>query len=327
MQAEFGATPQHVVGAGCPFVVPQIAEFRFVQPRRDGFTEIGQGTGIAEQLLGAGTVSPRIAMRKLARQPAITLLERGEENLEVGIDDIATRQRRAFGPRSTPGRGLQRIAEFVDGFFRQLAKRGDLAAEHRQQRRFVRGRVEFEQVIARDRRRVLGVFVLEQAAYAGVGPADIRRADVLLEIAIDGVAEVRGFFRADGNLRGVAVILEVRRPDQRVLVLVRNREDDALVRVLENVGVVVFKETSGHDVASLDQPDGVTRMRVAVERVLEQVADPRSGSVRDGARPHVEGRAVIVGERGKPKTFAAMSTYQPRARLDHRTVFLRIDRV
>ena len=53
MQAEFGAAPQHVVGASCPFVVPQIAEFRFVQSGSDGFTEIGQGTGIAEQLLGA----------------------------------------------------------------------------------------------------------------------------------------------------------------------------------------------------------------------------------------------------------------------------------
>ena len=59
-----------------------------------------------------------------------------------------------------------------------------------------------------------------------------------------------------------AVVLDVGRADQREVALVRNREDDPLVGVLEDVGVVVVEQLRHDDVAALDQAQRLAARQV-----------------------------------------------------------------
>ena len=55
------------------------------------------------------------------------------------------------------------------------------------------------------------------------------------------------------------MVLDVGGADQREVALVGNREDDALVGVLEDVGVVVVEQPRHDDVAALDQAQRLRR--------------------------------------------------------------------
>ena len=65
--------------------------------------------------------------------------------------------------------------------------------------------------------------------------------------------------------------------DQRIPVLVGNDEDDALVGVLQDVGVVFRVHARHDDVAALDVPHARADRRVA--DLAQHVADPGAGGV------------------------------------------------
>ncbi len=56
---------------------------------------------------------------------------------------------------------------------------------------------------------------------------------------------------------GLALIVDVRRADESEFALVGNREHDAAVAVLEDVGKAVREQLRNHDVAAFDEPHPV----------------------------------------------------------------------
>ena len=172
--------------------------------------------------------------------------------------------------------------------FGQLAVGGDLAAEYRQQRRAIG--IQFQRVVAGDAAGV-GRIVVQQRAHAGVGGHHVGRADLLREVAVAHLAQVGHFVAIDGYLRGVAVVFHVGGANQREVLLVGDGKNDALVRVLENVGVGVREQALHDDVAAFYQADGFAGR--GLDDAAQQLLHPRAGGVyyRTGA----DGGLLAVG--------------------------------
>jgi hypothetical protein len=79
--------------------------------------------------------------------------------------------------------------------------------------------------------------------------------DGCCEIFAGGVAQISDFGLADCGLVRVAGIVPVGRADQRELFFVGDREDDAPVAVLEEIGAWIVELLRHHDMAALHQPD------------------------------------------------------------------------
>ena len=77
-------------------------------------------------------------------------------------------------------------------------------------------------------------------------------------------------------------MLDVGGADEREIALVRNREDDALVGVLEDVRVVVVEQLAHDDVAALDQPQRACR--VGPDVLAQELRRPGPGGVDQRAR-------------------------------------------
>ena len=97
------------------------------------------------------------------------------------------RGRGLSGGRPMPSVG----AIFSSDLFGEVARGGDLAAEHREQWRGagVAERVEFEDIVARDRLGFAGAVVIERAN-AGPGRGDVGRGDLAGEMLVRSVAEI-----------------------------------------------------------------------------------------------------------------------------------------
>ena len=116
-----------------------------------------------------------------------------------------------------------------------------------------RGGVEVEQVVARHRRRVARL-VVEQRPHAGVGPDHVAPASPAARSSGSPARTGRRSRRRRCAPAPIgAVVLDVGGADQREVALVGDGEDDALVGVLEDVGVVVLEQPRHDDVAALDQ--------------------------------------------------------------------------
>ena len=95
----------------------------------------------------------------------------------------------------------------------------------------------------------------------------------------------RGFVYSDGwvddarlvtlnalDARGARIVtadLDVGGADERELLLVRDRKNDSLVRVLEDVRVLVFEEPLDHDMTAFDQAQMPGRQRFAPGRMRD----------------------------------------------------------
>ena len=101
------------------------------------------------------------------------------------------------------------------------------------------------------------------------------------------------------DLRRIAVVFDVGRADQREVALVRDREDDALVGVLEDVGVIVRRRGAARRCGC---PSRAARCaaRRRPSALVQQCADPRARGIRDrrartsSCAPSVAGRSVRV---------------------------------
>ncbi len=77
------------------------------------------------------------------------------------------------------------------------------------------------------------------------------------------------------------MIFHVGRADEREVVLVRNREYDSSVDVLEDVCETMLEDTRYNDVAALHQPHASIGLRRS--RFAEESRDPRPGRIDDCA--------------------------------------------
>jgi hypothetical protein len=294
VQPELGAAPQHVVAAGGPLFVLQVAQLALVQSGRHLGAQVLLRARVAQYLCHARAIGPCQAPGQRRRKPGVLGLHRRHEALEVVVGvrrhadparQVAAREKGAFGPGRA--RFAQHASHLVGRVFGQLAKCRDLAAPHRQQRR--RGGVALEHVVARHGRRVAR-FVVEQWTHAGVRPGHVGRHHGFLEIAAGLGAEVGDLVIADVRGAGVVALeFDVGGADQGEVVLIGNREDDPLVRVLEDVGVVVREQARHHDVAALDQPQALGSQRLALGRTgnaAQEGFGPRAGRIHHGACAH-----------------------------------------
>ncbi len=154
----------------------------------------------------------------------------------------------------------------------------------------------FEQIVAGDGgRRLRGV--VQQRTYAGVGADHVGRADLLAEIAVGHLAQVGDLAVVDLDLARFALVFEVGGADQGELVLVGNGEDDALVRILEDVGIRMAEQARHDNVAALDQAQPVA---IAAAGRVGHFARPWSGRVDDSARLHFDAAVVFAVQRSVP---------------------------
>ena len=83
-------------------------------------------------------------------------------------------------------------------------------------------------------------------------------------------------------MRGVAREIEVRRADQREVVLVGDGEDDAAVLILEDVGLAVVEQPAHDDVAALHEPHA--RGGVRRDAARHHGGHERTAGIDEGAR-------------------------------------------
>ena len=221
--------------------------------------------------------------------------------------EVAAGQVRGLGPvvLAPP----QQRAEQVGRFFGQLAEGGDLAAPHVQQRRAAGG-VEVQLVVACHRRSVARV-VVQQRAHAGITPHHVGSDHRAGEVAAGLLAQVAHLVGADAGLLGCAVLLDVGGAHQGEVAFVGDGEDDALVGVLEDVGVVVLEELLHDDVAALHQPQR-PGLRLA-HLHGQELRGPGSGGVDQHAGLHAQRGPALGLQRGLPAAAGTFTAHGLRA--------------
>ena len=170
---------------------------------------------------------------------------------------------------------------------------GDLAAEHRQQRRLRIRDIEHQRVVAGDGRWV-GLAIVVQRPHAGIRPHHVGGRDRFRQVTIRRPAKIIDLFRSNGRGAGQIVDFDVGRADQREVALVRNHEHDALVVVLQDERMRARELALDDDMAALDLLDVGARglMQLAVENGL----DPGTGGIDDAL-----GADGLQGTRGIPQ--------------------------
>ncbi|MCY1301146.1 hypothetical protein D9M70_507400 [compost metagenome] len=276
MQAVFGPTVKNVVRRQRPFVVDEEARLALAKERAEGRPEILDRGGTGKQRMRPGAIEPRIMLGEIGGQKAVACLEISQELLEIGIRHVAARQMGACRP------GRSHLGE--EGFqpfqcmFGKLAERGDLAAEDREQRRLAIGRIDLENIVAGDGGGVFGVVVIERA-HAGEAIDDIVRGQLLLEVAVYRLQQIANLVAVGRYVLRPAFIGDVRRADQRQIVLIGVDEDHPLVRVLDQIGLPPLPELRHDDMAALDQPNAAAGVEPGDP--ANDVVDPRPGGIDD----------------------------------------------
>ncbi|MCY1177839.1 hypothetical protein D9M73_181630 [compost metagenome] len=106
---------------------------------------------------------------------------------------------------------------------------------------------------------------------------DVLLAHLALEVAVDHVQEVAGFFGGDRHPGRIAVVFAVGGADQGEVIEIRNGKDDALIFVLQDMRVIAFVQFRHDQVAALDQADAIRRFHLQV--VANELGDPRAGRI------------------------------------------------
>ena len=325
----------------------EVAQLGLVQTGRHLGAQRRQAAGIGgQEQRHAAAIAARPALAQRLRQPGVAAGQRGlEAGNRVGPGhrrrgvaaagrgggrqgtghvgpgrDVATGHHRTGGPGAL--RQAQRRLQQIGGLFGQLAEGGDLAAPHAQQRRG--GGVQVQQVVARHGRGVAG-FVVQQRPHAAVGPHHVGRRHRLGEVAAGLFAQVIDLRLVDARRADGAVVLDVGGADQREVVFVGDRKDDALVGVLEDVGMVVLEHLLDDDVRALDEPQALAALQVRL--LLEELRRPRAGGIDQRTRLHRLQRAVSMAQRGAPALRAALGLGAAGAGVDGGAVLLSIEHV
>jgi hypothetical protein len=110
----------------------------------------------------------------------------------------------------------------------------------------------------------------------------------------------------------IALIFQIGGADQREIILVWDRKDDALVGILENIGVRMIEQARHHDVAAFYQaqamavfafvfggPGAPCMCRIVIDAVRE-LRGPRPGRIDNRARINFVAHALFVLQYGAP---------------------------
>ncbi len=192
----------------------------------------------------------------------------------------------------------------VNGFFGEFAVGGELAAKDGQQRGFaVRRTFEAEGVVAADLGGGLALLV-QQRPHPGVGPDHVVVAELLVEVAVDGIEHVALFLGRAVHGAGVVAVLDVGGADQGEVLLVGNGEQDAAVGVLEDVGVVALEGLAHNDVRAAHQSQlgglvGAHDLRI-------HLRGPWTGGVDQRPRPNL-GFSAVFGLQGQGPVAAVVA--------------------
>lgn len=150
---------------------------------------------------------------------------------------------------------------------------------------------------------------------------DVARRQLLAEVGIDHLEQVSGFLFADAHLGRVALVFAVGGADQAEALQPGNDEDNALVLVLQDIGLLLVMQARHHDMAALDQADAIGRLLLEV--VLQELRDPGSGGIDQGAGAGGEQAAVGAFQVQVPQTLAAPCADAAGAGVDVRVTFAR----
>ena len=163
----------------------------------------------------------------------------------------------------------------------QFAIGGQLAAEDGQQRRLTVLIVNIQGIVAGNGLRRIRL-VVAQRTDAGVGPDDIVPAEGLFKVRVIDVQQIVDLFIINGHRFRIALILDVRRADDRELIHPRNNKYYAFIFVLQNISLFLGMHPRHHDVAALDQTDAVRRAQM--HPFVEELFDPWAGGIDQAAR-------------------------------------------
>ncbi len=202
--------------------------------------------------------------------------------------NLTARQHRAFGPGWA--NALIVRGQFLERVFCQLTVGGELAAKHRQQRRFAVVVMDIQRIVAGDRLRRIRL-VVTQRAHAGVGPDDIFTSELFLKVAVVDLQQIANLAFVDFDVFRIAVVLHVGGANNWELVHPRDHKHDALIFVLQNVGLLLVVHARYHNMAALDQADAVWRR--LMHPVVEELFDPRAGGIHQAARLPAEFFAAV----------------------------------
>ena len=195
----------------------------------------------AKQMVGACPVEPRIVINHVTRQGRIIVPHARGECIEVRSCDITARQRRISRPGA--GHGAEIRLQPLERMLRQFAKGRDLAAEYRQNRRRAIDVVEFENIVARDGRRILGI-VVEQRPDARKRMDDVGARELAHAIAIDGAKQIGNLVFTGRDVIGLAAVGDVRGPDQAEITLIGIDENHPAIVILKQIGLRSRPRTS-----------------------------------------------------------------------------------
>ena len=285
-------------------------------------SEIPHTLGSPQKNTGVGTIAAHKPFAMALFDEGIQLAKCGDLEIEAAHGKISARKLALHGP----GRALlaDRVADLLQRMFAEAPICRQLAAEDVEERRAGRC-LDLQHVIARGFLRLRGAIV-EQRPNGGIGPDDILARDRFGEILARSRAEIVALLLADRDVLRIALVVTVGRADQRELSLIGNGEDDALVRVLEEIGPGIVELLANDDVTALHQPD--MTCLVATDGCAQHPVDPRPRRIDEHAgtvNRSLAGEAVLQRDFPDP-------VHNPRggdlmARKDQRTACLGIGRV
>jgi len=125
-------------------------------------------------------------------------------------------------------------------------------------------------------------------------------------VGIDHIEQVVGFFLGDADLGRVAGVLAVGRADDGELIHIRNGEHNPLVFVLQDKGIGCVIQFGHDQVAALDQANTVRRIQLQV--VLDELGDPRAGSIDQGFAANRKQAAISALQIQFPQPFVTTRT-------------------
>ena len=257
------------------------------------------------------------ALAHAGGKPRVAPLDGAQKHREAPLRQITAGQLRARGPGA--GARTECRGEPIHRVLGEPPIGGDLAPEHRQQGRGLL--IELQGVVARHPGGI-GRFIGEQRPHARVAPHDIRRRNLLPEVAVGYRAQVGHFPGIDGDRRRICAVVDVGGSEQSEVVLVGNREHDAPVLVLEDVGEAMSEQPRYHDVAALYQPHLVRR---AHRRGLcDEATHPGTGGVHRRACVD-DARLAAAAQRCTPAGAARRQPLTARASEDGGAARLRIE--
>src|SRR5690606_234827 len=213
-----------------PVVLGQGDDSGFVAVRPEVPAEIARGASGAEENARARSVEAAKPSSVAGLEKRVVGLQRCDLRLETLRGKVAAGQRGTLCPCLAAA--ADQLPDLRQCGFRQLAVSGELAAEYVDEGRLAARVIALQHIFARRVLR-LGRPVIIEGTHAGISPYDIGRGDGLAEIFARARAQIVDFRRRDPHVGGIAAIVEIRRTDQGEVGLVRYREKDAAVAVLE----------------------------------------------------------------------------------------------